>query len=135
MNVFYPVFFTRLKDKKDTYLIEIPDLNAVSEGFGMEDAYKMARDLIGSTLMEIADELIPAATEVNSIDNSASQFASKGETFVTIIDLDLTMYRRKYDKRCIRRNVSLPVWMNDAANEEGLNVSKILQEALLKRIK
>ena len=32
MNVIYPVIFTEVNDKKKTVLVEIPDLNGITEG-------------------------------------------------------------------------------------------------------
>ena len=47
MKQVYPVIFTQLNDKKNTVLIEVPDLEILTEGFGMADAVEMARDAIG----------------------------------------------------------------------------------------
>ena len=46
MRQVYPVIFTPLNDKKDTVLIEVPDWEILTEGYGMADAVKMARDAI-----------------------------------------------------------------------------------------
>lgn len=35
MKAVYSVIFTPLEDEKDTILIEVPDLEILSEGFGM----------------------------------------------------------------------------------------------------
>lgn len=40
----YPVFFTKVDN--DTILIEVPDLDILTEGRDMADAIKMARDAI-----------------------------------------------------------------------------------------
>lgn len=34
----------------------------------------------------------------------------------------------------VRRNVTLPNWMNVATEKENINVSKVLQEALSERL-
>ena len=47
MRQVYPVIFTPLNDKKDTVLIEVPDWEILTEGYGMADAVEMARDAIG----------------------------------------------------------------------------------------
>ena len=53
---------------------------------------------------------------------------------MTLVDIDVAEYRRKNDNKMVRRNVTLPNWMNVAAEKEGLNVSKVLQEALRERL-
>lgn len=35
MKQVYPVIFTQLKDKKDTVLINVPDMGILTEGFGL----------------------------------------------------------------------------------------------------
>lgn len=35
--------------------------------------------------------------------------------------------------KMVRRNVTLPNWLNFAAEREGINVSKVLQEALIEK--
>ena len=40
MRQVYPVIFTPLNDKKDTVLIEVPDWEILTEGYGMADAVK-----------------------------------------------------------------------------------------------
>ena len=47
MRQAYPVIFTQIDDKKNTVLIEVPDLELMTEGFGTADAMFMARDAIG----------------------------------------------------------------------------------------
>ena len=34
----------------------------------------------------------------------------------------------------VRRNVTLPNWLNQAAEQAKVNVSKVLQEALIERL-
>ena len=47
MKRVYPEIFTQLNDEKNTVLIEVPDLEILTEGLGMADAVEMARDAIG----------------------------------------------------------------------------------------
>ena len=54
---------------------------------------------------------------------------SKG--ILTYVDVDFTEYRKKIDTKTVRRNVALPSWLNYEAERAGVNVSRILQEALM----
>ena len=51
-----------------------------------------------------------------------------------MVDVDFTEYRRKNDKKSVRRNVTLPNWLDFEAEKEGINFSKVLQEALKQRL-
>ena len=55
MKQVYPVIFTQLNDKKDTVLINVPDMNILTEGFGLPDAIEMARDAIGANGITLQD--------------------------------------------------------------------------------
>ena len=50
------------------------------------------------------------------------------------MDVDLAEYRRKVDNKTVRRNVTLPNWLNQEAEAANLNVSRVLQEALMKKL-
>ena len=72
MRQVYPVIFTPLNDKKDTVLIEVPDWEILTEGYGMADAVKMARDAIGlkGITYEDKEKKFPEASSINEIDTS-----------------------------------------------------------------
>ena len=54
---------------------------------------------------------------------------SKG--VLTYVDVDFTECRKKVDTKTVRRNVALPSWLNYEAEHAGINVSRVLQEALM----
>ena len=134
MVLIYPVIFTATHDDKDTYSAYIPDIDGMTEGYGLEDAYKMARDYIGNTFYNETDDLIPSPSSISSIDVSKGIYEDGDEAFVSLVDTDLDAYRARLSKKAVRRNVSIPEWLNQAAEKEHLNVSRILQEALMERL-
>ena len=130
MNLIYPVIFTEVNDKKKTVLVEIPDLNGITEGYGIADAISMAKDYIGNILFDKPDSEIPHASEIDSIDISKSEFANAGKTFVSLVDIDLNLFRRMEKSRNVRRNITLPEWLDDMATKAKINVSAVTQNAL-----
>lgn len=132
MKNVYPVIFTITNDKKDTVLIEVPDFDILTEGYGMVNAIEMARDAIGLSgiTMEDMGQEIPMPINIHDID--IEQRAFKGsEIIVSMVDIDFQIYRRRLDTKAVRRNVTLPKWLNQEAEKAGINVSKVLQEALI----
>lgn len=93
MTIVYPVIFTMTGDEKDTYLIEIPDINGMTEGYGIGDAIRMARDYIGCTLYDKSDEEFPKASSLEEISRKNGTFASEGKSMVSLVDIDITAYR------------------------------------------
>ena len=136
MKYAYPVIFTRTEDEKDTILIEVPDLEIMTEGFGVADAIEIARDAIGLSGITLEDmsEPIPLPRDINEIDLKKSEFASAEKSYVSLVDVDFTKYRKKVDNKMVRKNVTIPNWLNKAAEKEKINVSKVLQEALMEKI-
>lgn len=133
MKNVYPVIFTITNDKKDTVLIQVPDFDILSEGYGMVNAIEMARDAIGlaGITREDMGKEIPNATDMQQIDLSRAEFRDDGQSIVSMVDIDFTVYRRRLDTKAVRRNVTLPKWLNQEAERAGINVSKVLQEALM----
>lgn len=130
MKSVYPVLFTKTNS---AVLVEVPDMEILTEGKDLNDAIEMARDAIElkCVSMEDAKEKIPVPSKVSEIDVSIGTFYDEGETFVSLVDVDSSEYRRKIDTRTVRRNVALPSWLNYEADIAGVNVSRILQEALI----
>ena len=52
----------------------------------------------------------------------------------TYVDVDFSAYRKKVDTKTVRRNVALPSWLNYEAERAGINVSRVLQEALMQTL-
>ena len=98
MRQVYPVIFTPLNDKKNTVLIEVPDWEILTEGYGMADAVEMARDAIGLKGITYEDKAkkFPEASSINEIDTSKGTFAEDGEGYVSFVDIDFTEYRRRH---------------------------------------
>ena len=114
-----------------TYIVVfIPDFNINTEGTDTADAMEMARDAIGIMGLDLEDdgEEIPRPSTLAEV-----VAAHPGET-VTLVDVDFAEYRRKNDNRAVRRNVSLPAWLDAAAREAEVNVSAILAAALKREL-
>lgn len=133
MKRVYPAILT---PTKKNILVEIPDLQILTEGKDLGDAIKMARDAIGLKGISLQDagKAIPDASAAQEIRISKGTFAGEGEGLLTLVDIDFDIYRRKMDQKMVRRNVTLPNWLNVAAEEANINVSGVLQEALKKRL-
>lgn len=108
-------------------VVYIPDFDCNTEGTDFADAMRMARDAIGLMGITIEDDgnAIPEPSDLQAV-----MAAHEGEGIVTLVDVDFTEYRKANDMRTVRRNVSLPQWLNTKADQAGINVSAVLQRAL-----
>ena len=134
MTIVYPVIFTETKDKKNTILIDIPDIKGMTEGYGIADAITMAKDYIGCKLYNVADCDFPKATPIEKVDASKGRFADNGESFVSLVDVDIDFFRRMMKSRNVRRNITLPEWLDDMATAAKINVSAVAQKAIKEKL-
>ena len=95
-----------------------------------------ARDAIGAngiTLQDLGRE-IPVPSDISDIDIKNGPFDNTGISHVSFVDIDFDEYRRKVDNKTVRRNVTLPNWLNQEAEKSHINVSRVLQEALMVKL-
>ena len=121
----YPVLFEKVEDM---YLVTVPDIGQMTQGNDLTDAIAMARDLISLWVMDLEDskQKVPKPGSI--------KFNVPEGAFVSYVDANITEYRKKYGYKIVKKNCSIPAWLNTKAEELGLNFSKILQEALIEKI-
>lgn len=125
MKLVYPAIF-RPCEEKEGYTVIVPDLpGCVTEGDTLADAILMAEDAAsGWVLDELEDgNPIPSAKSVNDIT------VQPGE-FVNLLVLDMDSYAEKYGNKAVRKNLTIPAWLNTFAEKNQVNFSKVLTEAL-----
>ena len=125
MKSAYPIILT----PDDTgYVVYVPDLDINTEGESIADAIFMASDAIGLwgvTAQDMGKE-IPAP--------SSTLPPCKAQEISTFAVVDFDAYRRANDLRTVRKNVTLPSYLNELAEKESINFSQVLQEGLKSRL-
>ena len=134
MNTIYPVIFTETNDKENPVLVYIPDINGMTEGKDIADAITMAKDYICNSIFNKKDSEIPVAKRIDEIDLKESPFFDSGKSFASLVDVDLAAFRLREKSKSVRRNITLPQWLDDMATVANLNVSAIAQSALKKEL-
>jgi len=122
MKVVYPVVIS----KGAKFLIaSVPDCEIDTQGKDIVEAIEMARDAISvwCVCQEDAGLELPTPTKLSDIN------CTEGE-IITLVDADIAMYRKKLDNRTVRKNLTLPSWLNEEAERQSVNFSQILQTAL-----
>ncbi len=126
MKQVYPAVFTKCGTE---YLIDIPDFDITTQGVDLADAIDMARDainLMGITLQD-QEKPIPTPSDVETVSLEKGQFC-------TLIDCDFDEYRKAMDNRAVKKNCTLPSWLNKKAEKAHVNFSAVLQEALIQQL-
>lgn len=125
MTVVYPVVFTPMEE--GGYLAYVPDLKINTQGEDLAQAISMARDAIGVVGLDIEDDGDPFPVPSKAVPHQENEI-------VSLVDVDLAAYRRSVEKKTVRRNVTLPGWLDSAAKDAGINVSAVLQAALKQQL-
>lgn len=126
MKLIYPAIFKPCEEKEG-YTVIVPDLpGCVSEGSSLINAIDMGTDAAcGWILGELEDgNPIPKPTEHKNIKIEENEF-------INMLVLDIDAYAEKYGSKAIRKNITIPAWLNTYGEAHNLNFSKILQDALL----
>lgn len=135
----YPACFFK---EENGYSVIFPDLNWLSTcGDTLEESMEMAIDCLAGYLhiCQIEGESIPKPSKISDINPEAiakeldSEFCFR-ETFVNIVSVDVASYAKEHFEKSVKKTLTIPTWLNNAALEKGLNFSKVLQEALIKKI-
>ena len=121
-KLIYPALFHR---EDNSYWVEFPDLEGCqSFGETMNEVYENAKEALAAycvTLLEQGRKLNPP-TDIYKIqieDNS----------FVSLVEADLI---RK--SRAVKKTLIIPSWLNEAAENQHINFSGVLQDALMQKL-
>ena len=122
---YYPAVFTY--EPGQEIAVVFPDLNCATSGTDEKDAFLSARELLGCVLfgLEEDEETIPTPSSISAIPVAANEC-------VSIIDVYMPSVRMAQNQHSVNRTVTLPAWLNALAQENNVNFSQVLQEALKK---
>jgi predicted RNase H-like HicB family nuclease len=110
----------------DGISVEFPDLpGAFTCGNTEAEALREAKDCLALHLsgMEIDGDVIPPPTPLIQIHPGTSQT-------VTFVEVWMPPYRDPQAEKPVKKTLTIPKWLNDTAEKENVNFSRILQEAL-----
>lgn len=107
--------------------VSFPDLpGCVTSGETMTEAYEMASDAANLWMTSTIEDLHNPAPEATPIEQIECPEGSR----VMLIQIDTEDYLKQTETKAVRRTVSIPAWMDKIAQNQGISLSKVLQEAL-----
>ena len=128
MKIAYPIIMTK---GEKFIVVFIPDFNINTQGKDIPDSIEMARDAIGliGTDMEDDGEVLPDASSLDDVRTNAPS-----NSIVSLVDVDFDEYRKKNDMRAVKKNCTLPSWLNYEAEKANINFSQLPQQALIQKL-
>ena len=135
----YPACFYK---EDDGYSVIFPDLNYLAtQGDSFEDAMEMAVECLASYLYiaQRDGEDDPAPSSLVNIDPVAvakelDPDLPVGEAIVNLVSVDVAEYAKKHFEKSVKKTLSIPAWLNEAAVAQGVNFSQVLQRALKEQL-
>lgn len=109
------------------YGVYFPDLpGCVASGRNIEEAAEYAKEALSlhCYAMEQDGEMIPEPSNVLSDEQTAGNL-------VVPITIYPELYSEEYRNRRVKTNTTIPAWLKAAAEERGINFSRVLETALL----
>lgn len=131
MKLSYPVCIYP-NDTEPGYTAIVPDLaGCVTCGDTIQDVFEMAVDAAsGWVLTELEDgNPVPKASNIQEV--HANEYP---DGFVSMLILDMDAYAEKYGEKAVRKNCTIPAWLNTLAEKNRVNFSVVLQEALVQKL-
>lgn len=122
-NIFYPAVF---HPEETGFSVTVPDIaGCFSQGETMDEAIEMAQDAIGLLLEDV--EGLPSAS-------SPTNIKTEGDDFVVMVPFNWVDYKRRNDNKAVKKTLTIPSWLNEAAEAAHINFSGVLQDALLGKL-
>lgn len=130
MKLTYPACFYPCEEK-DGYTVVVPDLpGCVTEGDSLADAILMGEDAASGWLLDELEDgnPIPKASDVRDVHPDEGGI-------VSLLVLDMDSYAEKYGSGAVRKNLTIPAYMNTYIDAHGLSLSQIAQEAISEKMR
>ena len=123
MKACYPIILTEMSE--GGYLVYVPDMRINTTGTDIGNALEMAKDAIELCGIGYEDEKLPIPEP-----SALSKIKPKKGEIVLAVNADFEAHRRMLDNRSVKKNCTIPSWLNESAEKAKINFSASLQRAL-----
>lgn len=121
----YPAIFYK---EDEGYSIIFPDFGGGSQGSDLDDAMYNAQEFLDSIVAYYLDEnmSLPTPTDINTYQHDSN---FKDYDYITTL---VRANPLRFSQKKVRKNVTIPEYLNLKAEEDHLNISKFLTDELVK---
>lgn len=123
MKLCYPIILSEMEE--GGYLVYVPDMQINTTGENISNALEMAQEAIELCGISYEDEKLP----IPKPSPLSSVKTEDGETLLAV-NVDFEAFRRMLDNKSVKKNCTLPSWLNEKAEKANINFSASLQRAL-----
>jgi len=119
-------YFAVFEPTNTGYSVYFPDLpGCITVGEDIETAVKMAKEALGLHLwgLEKDNETIP-------IPNNPPFADVESDAFIMPIEIFPDVVKNAIENKAVKKTLTIPYWLNQIAEEQGVNFSQVLQNGL-----
>lgn len=123
----YPAIFNYAADGISISFPDLPGCNTC--GANDEEAFYMAKDALGLYIAcsEEAGEMLQEPSNLNEI-------KLKENERVILVEVNMPLFRDAIENVAIKKTLTIPKWINDLAEKNKVNFSRVLQSALKEQL-
>ena len=128
MKYVYPACFYPQED--GVVVVDFPDLGCTTQGSNLADALYMAADCAAGWIIEELEHggKLPKASDVKDIKPDEER------GFVSLVYVDVDELKANYNANPVKKTLTIPSWLNRAAEKQNINFSATLKDALMERL-
>lgn len=126
-KICYPAIFQK---EEIGYSVWVPDITGcISQGDTFEEAVEYITEALGLCL-----EVSLERGEKPTVPSAPENLELKKGQFITMISFDTIEYQKKHSTRAVKKTLTIPAWLNTMSENENINFSAVLQEALMSKL-
>lgn len=132
MKLIYVACFYLNEDGKG-YTVTVPDLpGCTTFGNNLKESMEMAVDAASGWILGELEEgqPVPRASDIDDIVVD-DELNINNKAFKSLIVLDMDSYADKYGEKSVRKNTTIPAWLNTFAENNNINFSEVLKDGLI----
>ena len=128
MKYVYPAYF--YPQSNGAIVVDFPDLGCTTQGNDLTNAIYMASDCAAGWIIEELEHggKLPKPSKVKDLK------PDEDEGFVSLVYVDMDELRANYDAKPVKKTLTIPSWLNQAAERQGINFSATLKDALIEKL-
>lgn len=128
MHHIYPAVLQKEETKYVLTFPDFPEINLSFEEVEQETILISAREALAEQIfkMESENQELPGSSDLFSL--------GKKENEIVLL-IGVHMRRYYMEQKAIKKTLTIPNWLNDLAEEEGINFSHLLQQSLVEELR
>jgi predicted RNase H-like HicB family nuclease len=128
MKYVYPACFYPEEDGR--FSVVFVDFDLATFGDDLADALYMAADAAAGRILTMLEdgEKLPEPSQANMIE------PEDANGFVSLIYIDLDNLKADHEETPVKKTLTIPSWLNKAAEKKNINFSATLKDALIEKI-